>query len=72
MAENDSFDVSLCGNMTEHYQTVWRKFEFWCEGIIFSSLGLFGNFYAEQTLVLRVRTNSIFMEIHDSNPLNNL
>ena len=21
---------------------VWKQFEFWCEGVIFSSLGLFG------------------------------
>ena len=51
MAGNASFDVSLCGNMTEQYLTIWSKYEFWCEGILFSSLGLFGNFGDEQTLV---------------------
>ena len=55
MAANLSFDVSLCGNMTEHYVTIFKKYEFWCEGILFSSLGLFGNFVVEQTLVLRVK-----------------
>ena len=43
MAANLSFEVEICGNVTPHYQQVWAKYEYWCEGVLFSSLGLFGN-----------------------------
>ena len=52
MELNASFNVSLCGNLTPEYLAIWRKYEFWCEGIFFSILGLFGNFEPEQTLVV--------------------
>ena len=44
MMANASFDVSQCGNLTPEYNAVWRGYEFWCEEVLFSSLGLFGNF----------------------------
>ena len=44
MAE-ESEDLSLCGNMTVEYDKLWRTFEFWCEGVLFTSLGIFGKFY---------------------------
>ena len=35
--------AALCGNLTEDYQHTWGSFEYWCEGVLFSSLGLFGD-----------------------------
>jgi len=40
--DNYTFDTEVCGNLTEEYKTVWKQYEFWCEGVLFSSLGLFG------------------------------
>ena len=37
-----SLEVSECGNLTDEYHTVWKSYEFWCEGVLFSSLGMFG------------------------------
>lgn len=37
-----SFDVSLCGNLSDEYSEVYKRYEFWCEGVLFSSLGLCG------------------------------
>ena len=45
-SENDSMefdiDVEMCGNLTTEYKTIWKNYEYWCEGVLFSSLGLFG------------------------------
>ena len=35
-------DLTLCGNLTEEYEQLWRAYEFWCEGVLFTSLGIFG------------------------------
>ena len=35
--------AALCGNLTEDYQHTWGSYEYWCEGVLFSSLGLFGD-----------------------------
>lgn len=40
--DNYSFDTEVCGNLTEEYKRVWKQYEYWCEGVLFSSLGLFG------------------------------
>ena len=37
-----SVEAAECGNLTEEYHTVWKSYEFWCEGVLFSSLGIFG------------------------------
>ena len=37
-----SLEASECGNLTEEYHTVWKSYEFWCEGVLFTSLGMFG------------------------------
>ena len=48
MEENSSLvsgdDLTLCGNLTEEYEHVWRTYEFWCEGVLFTSLGIFGKY----------------------------
>jgi len=40
--ESFLFDEEVCGNLTEDYKRVWKEYEFWCEGVLFSILGLFG------------------------------
>ena len=35
-------DLTLCGNLTVEYEQLWRAYEFWCEGVLFTSLGIFG------------------------------
>lgn len=41
-SEKEPFDIELCGNLTQNYYEIWKQYEYWCEGIIFSGLGLFG------------------------------
>ena len=37
-----SVEAAECGNLTEEYHRVWKSYEFWCEGVLFTSLGMFG------------------------------
>ena len=39
---SEAQDLSLCGNLTLEYEQLWRAYEFWCEGVLFTSLGIFG------------------------------
>lgn len=34
--------TAICGNMDEHYIHVWQTFQWWCEGILFTGIGLCG------------------------------
>jgi len=36
------FDKNPCGNLTFEYFKTWKEYEFWCEGVLFSCLGVFG------------------------------
>lgn len=38
-ATNSSLD-SRCGNLDENYMIVWNAFQWWCEGIFFTGIGL--------------------------------
>jgi len=40
--QRDGFDYSVCGNYTKEYEELYKAYEYWCEGILFSSLGIFG------------------------------
>ena len=42
--QSDGFDYSVCGNYTKEYEELYKAYEYWCEGILFSSLGIFGEF----------------------------
>ena len=41
VANAENFRLAKSGFWGE-FSKVWKQFEFWCEGVIFSSLGLFG------------------------------
>ena len=47
-----SLEAAECGNLTEEYHTVWKSYEFWCEGVLFSSLGMFGQYSQSQDMLL--------------------
>ena len=47
---NTGFDPSLCGNLSEEYEGVFKRYEFWCEGVFFSGLGLCGNYRMQSTV----------------------
>ena len=42
LAENpaNSSQNSRCGNLDEDYMIVWNAFQWWCEGIFFTGIGL--------------------------------
>lgn len=31
-----------CGIMTENFKDVWWQYQYWCEGILFTAVGIFG------------------------------
>ena len=40
-------DDLYCGHMDEHFAENWMKCQYWCEGVLFSTIGaigLLGNF----------------------------
>ena len=61
-SENDSveIDIEMCGNLTAEYKTVWKNYEYWCEGVLFSSLGLFGKKCKEIYQELEIDSCNIF------------
>ena len=49
--QRDGFDYSVCGNYTPEYENVYKSYEYWCEGILFSSLGIFGKLQKNNSAV---------------------
>ena len=41
---DNSFDLSQCGDKQD--LLVWKSYEYWCEGVLFSSIGLCGELTA--------------------------
>ena len=39
-----NISVAVCGNITSEYERIWKNYEYWCEGVLFSSLGIFGKY----------------------------
>ena len=39
---NSIIQFNLTKLMLHNYDQVWKEFEFWCEGVFFSGLGIFG------------------------------
>ena len=35
-------NIHRCGNMTDSYLNVWQTFQWWCEGVLFTGIGLGG------------------------------
>jgi len=43
MSENNETRSSLdCGSMDENGEHLWNSFEYWCEGVLMSTLGTIG------------------------------
>ena len=41
---NETWDETnlYCGEMTDNFMHVWKQFQYWCEGILFTAVGGFG------------------------------
>jgi len=60
------FDHTVCGNLTVEYWETWKQYEFWCEGVLFSCLGLFG-LISNMTSIVTLLSND--MRKHTFNKL---
>ena len=67
MEEDEELDPSLCGNLTLEYFQVWKSYEYWCEGVVFSILGLLG--LVSNMLVIITIISSTSMRKHTFNQL---
>ena len=58
-------DPDMCGNLTQEYKTIWKTYEYWCEGVLFSSLGFFGNDWIDLSFQTQKAANLEFViKIH--------
>ena len=59
---SEAQDLSLCGNLTLEYERLWRAYEFWCEGVLFTSLGIFGKLDSNLKKHILLDTQTIWMD----------